>query len=122
MSMPRVAGFALGLLLATTGAAAQRPDPCTVESSASDVQFTLALKDHGVVFQAGEIIPVTLTFSSSTKGRYTAELRDNNRIGPFGLESYCVTPAAPDPLESYFNNGVFAGSILESEHQLDKVR
>jgi hypothetical protein len=56
--MRHVSALAFGLLLvATPGWAAEKNDPCAADSSVSDVRFELALKDHGAVLQAGEIVP-----------------------------------------------------------------
>jgi hypothetical protein len=106
------------LVLATVGWAAE-PDPCAAASTVSDVQFTLALKDHAPVFQEGEIIPLALSFSSSVKGRYSAHVRTYDRSGRLGIDHYCVEPHAPDPLEAYFKVGMFMGGGLGGIHVLD---
>src|SRR5215467_6030962 len=99
----RTIAFAL-LLLAQPIWAAQN-DPCSSASSVSDVHFSLALKDGRTVFQEGEIIPLVLSFTSTTKNRYWADVRNYDRSGRLGTEYYCVEPEAPDPLASYFKLG-----------------
>lgn len=103
MRLPRAtnAGAMLALAAASAFAAA---DPCAAQSSTSDVEFTLALKDHGPVFEYGEIIPLALSFRTQTPDRYSADLRNYDRSGRLGIEVYCVEPHAADPLESYFRN------------------
>ncbi len=48
---------------------AEQKDPCSRTSSVSDVQFTISTKDGRTVFEEGEIIPLVLSFTSTTKGR-----------------------------------------------------
>ena len=79
-------------------------DRCAQQSTATDVQFSIALKDHAPVFQAGEIIPLRLSFSSSAQGRYRAINRIWDAGGRIDDELYCAEPQAPDPLEYYFHN------------------
>jgi hypothetical protein len=117
--MPKAA--MLGVFLMATSAFAAEKDPCAAPSSVSDVRFELALKDHAAVFQAGEIVPLQLTFTSSTKNRYTADVRNYDRSGRLGIEYYCVEPEAADPLESYFKHGAFLGGGLGSEKKLDET-
>lgn len=64
----RTIAFTL-LLLAKTAWPADN-DPCSVASSVSDVRLSLALKDGRTVFQEGEIVPLLLSFTSTTKNRY----------------------------------------------------
>ena len=100
------------LLLVRAAPAADRPDPCAATSPLVDVQMGLALKDRGAVFQFGEIVPLVLTFTSSTQDRYSADVRNYDRSGRLGTEYYCVEPEAKDPLESYFRVGGFMGGGL----------
>jgi hypothetical protein len=101
--------------------AADQPDTCSATSSVADVQFTLSLKDHGPVFQLGEIVPLELAFTSSTKDRYTANSRNYDRSGRLGIETYCVEPNTPDPLASYFQSGGFLGGGLGGIHELNST-
>lgn len=102
------------MLLAKTALAAANHEPCSEASSVSDVLFSLALKDHGAVFQYGEIIPVVLSFTSKTANRYWADVRNHDRSE--GLEHYCAEPEAPDPLE---RTGAFLGGGPGTTHPLD---
>jgi hypothetical protein len=108
------------LLLLTVAAWATQKDPCAATTpSASDVQFTLALKDGNAVFQRGEIVSLVLSFTATTKTRYWADVRNYDRSGRLGIETYCVEPKAPDPLESYFKVGGFIGGGIGSTRELD---
>jgi len=101
----------------TAQPAAQR-DPCSVSASVPDATFTLAIKDNRSDFQQGEIIPLVLSFTSSAKDRYWADVRNYDRSGRLDIERYCIQPDAPDPLESYFRVGGFMGGGLGTDQQL----
>jgi hypothetical protein len=109
------------LLLIVPARTADEQDPCSTPSTAGDVQFTLAPKDHGSVFRYGEIIPVTLSFSSTTKDRYSIDLRNYDRSGRLGSEVYCVEPKAADPLETYFKAAGFMGGGIGGEGPLTET-
>jgi hypothetical protein len=113
----RTIAFAL-LLLAQPIWAAEN-DPCSATASVSDVHFSLALKDGHTAFQEGEIIPLVLSFTSTTKNRYWADVRNYDRSGRLGTEYYCVEPEVPDPLVSYFKSGGFFGGGLGGTQALD---
>jgi hypothetical protein len=108
-------------LLAIASLAAQPPaqsDPCSASSSVPGVTFTLAVKDNRSTFQQGEIVPLVLSFTSSAKDRYWADVRNYDRSGRLGIEHYCIQPDAPDPLEPYFRVGPFFGGGLGTQQQL----
>jgi hypothetical protein len=67
----------IDILLAVPPSAAG-DDACSVSSSVSDVQFTLALGADHAVFQAGEVVPLSLAFSSA---QVAASLRARNDTG-----------------------------------------
>jgi hypothetical protein len=46
----------------------------------------------------GEIIPLALSFTSTTDKRYWADNRSYDRSGRLTIEAYCVEPEARDPL------------------------
>ncbi len=108
------------LLLAQLAWAAGN-EPCSAAASVSDVHFSLALKDNRTVFQEGEIIPLVLSFTSTTKNRYWADVRNYDRSGRLGTEYYCVVPEVPDPLASYFKFGGFIGGGLGGTQALDST-
>ena len=115
--MTRAAVRFAAVFLVKAALAAQE-DPCAAASSVSDVRFTLALKNGRAVFESGETIPLVLSFTSTAKNRYWADVRNYDRSGRLGTEAYCVTPEAPDPLESYFKVGAFFGGGLGTMQQL----
>jgi hypothetical protein len=115
MSRPHVLGL---LLLVTTPCVAAPVDLCAAESATSDVKLALAISDGRSSFQQGEIIPLSLKFTSTAKGRYWADVRNYDRSGRLGIEAYCLEPQAPDPLETYFRVGAFMGGGLGSTRQL----
>jgi len=116
----RLIAFVL-LFVASPASTAAANDPCSAASSVSDVQFALSLKDHGAIFQAGEIVPLALSFTSTTKKRYWADDRNYDRSGRLGIEAYCVDPAAADPLVSYFKVGGSIGGGLGSMRELSET-
>jgi hypothetical protein len=116
--MPLMNGLVLGLLLALPGLAAEK-DPCAAVSTAQDVRFELALKDHGAIFRAGEIVPLSLSFSSTTGGRYTAMVATYDRSGRLHEEHYCVEPESPDPLGTYYKTRGTMGGGLRGFKPLD---
>jgi len=107
------------LVMLAAPAFASDNDSCAAESSVPDVQFTLTLKDHGAVFEYGEIVPFVQSFTSRAKNRYWADVRNYDRSGRLDIETYCVEPEPPDPLASYFRSGCFFGGGLGSTHALD---
>jgi hypothetical protein len=111
--------FALVLLLFAKPISAAEHDPCSTASTVSDVQLALGIKDDRAVFQEGEIIPLALSFTSTTKNRYWADVRNYDRSGRLGTEYYCVDPETPDPLDSYFKYGGFLGGGLGTTRALD---
>jgi len=116
MSKPSRTAFAALFLVEALWAAPN--DPCSAVSSASDLRLTLALKDGRAIFEDGEIIPLVLSFTSPTENRYKANATSFDRSGRLELDHYCVEPAAPDPLETYFKGGPFILGGLQSERKL----
>ena len=80
--MPNITIIALALLLLSRPGPGAPGDPCRETSSTPDVRFALALKDDRAVFQEGEIIPLVLSFSSTAKNRYWADVRIYDRLLP----------------------------------------
>ena len=83
----------------------EEPDLCATTSTASDVQFVLAVSNGRTTFQEGEVIPLALSFVSSTPNRYSI----HSRIGA----EYCLEPSVPDPIEAHNNNrAIFGGGTF----------
>ena len=88
-------------------------DLCAASSTASDVQFVLALNDGRTTFQQGEVIPLALSFTSQTPNRYWI----HSTIGA----EYCLEPSVPDPLEAHLNNrAIFGGGIFSWQQLSEK--
>lgn len=111
---------AIVLLLSGVAAFGSTPDPCSLASTVTDVQFSIAIADGRTSFREGEIIPLALSFTSTTDKRYWADNRSYDRSGRLSIETYCVEPEARDPLVDYFRSGVFMGGGLGSTQQLSE--
>jgi hypothetical protein len=110
--MPRVKNIALASLLVALPGWAVQDNPCLAPSSVSDVQVSLAFKGERAVFQEGEIIPLVLSFTSTAKNRYWADVRNYDRSGRLNIDYYCIEPEVPDPLAGYFEfRGGFGGGL-----------
>src|SRR5215469_268668 len=106
-----VASVALVLLAQVCFAADQ--NPCAAESSVSDVQFTLSLKDGQQVFREGEIITLRLVFSTPSS-RYFVNTFPNVRSSGFGKDLFCPEPEGADPFRNYLQGGSLeSGEISE---------
>ncbi len=99
------------LLLAAVPCAAASVDPCAATSAEPDVTLTIAIDNGRTSFQQGEIIPLHLSFTSTAKNRYSADVWRYDRSGRLHSEIYCLDPQAPDPLEGYFRSGSFGGGM-----------
>ncbi len=116
MSLQPQCGLVLvaALLLLSPALQAQQPpgSPCNDTAPApSDAALVLSLKGGQTVFREGEIIGLTLAYSSSTSDRYQLNLRNYDRSGRLDAETFCIEPASGrDPLDDYFN-GLYVGFI-----------
>jgi hypothetical protein len=111
---------AIALLLVGTAAFGSPPDPCSLTSTATDAKVTIAIPAGQTSFREGEIIPLTLSFTSTAHKRYWAENRNYDRSGRLSLETYCVEPTARDPLADYFSTGAFISGGLGGDQQLSE--
>ena len=116
--MRHVATIALFLFARTT--CASPPDPCSLSSSATDANVTIAISAGSSTFREGEIIPVVLSFTSKADKRYWADNRNYDRSGRLDIEAYCLEPEARDPLADYFKAGAFMGGGLGNTQQLSQ--
>jgi len=110
----------IAVLLACTAAFCSSADPCSLSSTITDAQVTIAIPDGRTSFREGEIIPLILSFTSTADKRYWAENRNYDRSGRLNIETYCLEPAARDPLADYFLAGAFMGGGLGSTQQLSE--
>lgn len=111
---------AIALMLSGVAALSSTSDPCSSASTVTDVQVSIAIADGRTSFREGEIIPLALSFTSTTDKRYWADNRSYDRSGRLSIETYCVEPEARDPLVDYFRSGVFMGGGLGSTQQLSE--
>jgi len=112
--------FAMALLLFGRAAFGSPPDPCALTSTVKDAQVTINIPDGRTSFREGEIIPLSLSFTSNADKRYWADNRNYDRSGRLNIETYCVEPTARDPLAHYFRTGMSIGGGLGSEQQLSE--
>jgi hypothetical protein len=101
-----------------TAVFAAPPEPCSLASTVTDAKVTIAIPDGRTLFREGEIIPLALSFTSTADKRYWADNRNYDRSGRLTIETYCVEPAARDPLADYFRAGAFMGGGLGNTQQL----
>jgi len=108
----------ISTLLVSTYAFCAPYDPCSVISTVQDAKLTITIPDDRKSFREGEIIPLRLSFTSTADKRYWADVRNYDRSGRLDIETYCLQPAARDPLTGYFQGGSFIGGGLGSQQQL----
>lgn len=118
--MRHLTAIALLLFAKTACASPANPDPCSLASDVKDAQFTISIPDGKKSFREGEIIPLTLSFTSTLNNRYFADDRNYDRSGRLTLETYCLEPKARDPLADYFSSGGFMGGGLGQMAQLSE--
>jgi hypothetical protein len=91
-----------------TAQAQEKTGPCALINARSDITLKLTLKGGQSIYHEGEIIPVELAFTASTKGNFGINTQSPSR-GGLRLDSFCVDPVGRDPLEDYFESGIWAG-------------
>jgi len=117
----RLSYFALALLTLFTPSHAQ-DDPCApVVDQPGDISLQLSLKDGQTIFRQGEVIGLTVTYSSASEKPYSLDTRSYDRSGRLsGTEVSCIDPPIErDPLTDYFEGGVgWTGGGLSSTWEL----
>jgi hypothetical protein len=93
-------------------------DTCSRPIAPGDVQLVLSVSDGRKSFQQGEIIPVDLSFTANRETAYRAESRPEGRNVRLPYEQYCVQPASPDPLKTYYNGSGVALDGPAYDHAL----
>jgi hypothetical protein len=109
---------AIAILLSGPAVLAAPPDPCSRASTVADAKVTIAIPDGRTSFREGEIISLALSFTSTADKRYWADNRNYDRSGRLDIETYCIEPAARDPLADYFRAGAFIEGGLGNTQQL----
>jgi hypothetical protein len=89
--------------------AQQVQDPCRdMAQGPTDASLVLSQKDRQAVYREGEIIALTLAYTSSVAEKYSLDTRNYDRSGRLNAETFCIEPASGrDPLEDYFSSGLF---------------
>ncbi len=85
-------------------------------TSPSDVKLTVGVRGDQSVFQIGEVIPLELSFTSSTPNKYRLEMATYERTGRLNIQSFALQPLSgwDDPLGfyfRYFRPGFAGGSV-----------
>jgi hypothetical protein len=99
-------------------------DACAPASPAPPgVSVEISLEGTQSEFHEGEIIPVTVRYSTTTHHEYRITNRNYDRSGRLvGLDNICLTPSAgTDPLEDYFDGDDFMGGGIFNESFLDEA-
>jgi hypothetical protein len=78
-----------------------------LEKNLKDVDFTIKFKNDQNKFRQGEIIPIELRFSTSSKTQYDFLNRTYDRSGRLYLDGFVIDRQEKtfDPLDDYFNRG-----------------
>jgi hypothetical protein len=84
----------------------------------TDLALHAGPKGNQTTFQVGELIPLTLLFTSSTRGKYELRMAEYDNSGRMWYEQFEVSPSTTkDPLASYFvgREGGFGGLSRQNE-------
>jgi hypothetical protein len=78
----------------------------TVSEPVSDTSPQLRISTASSVFHQGELIPLTLSFTSKNANRYQINMAGYDRSGRINYEKFLVTPTdgTKDPLVTYFKS------------------
>jgi len=116
----RLVAFLTVLLIGCSLVVARPPDPCSLTSTVTDAKLTLSIQGGRTAFREGEIIPLALSFTSTVDNRYRAADRNYDRSGRLNIDTYCLEPAARDPLAGYFSTVVPFGGGIGGERWLSE--
>src|SRR5262249_58193483 len=88
-------------------ALAQLPSPSETKAQPPDVRLQLQTDSAKTKFQIGEMIPLKLSFTSSSHKKYQINMATYDRSGRMSYETFLVEPGAgwSDPLRRYFAYG-----------------
>jgi hypothetical protein len=92
-------------------ALAQLPSPPETKAQPPDVRLQLQTDSGKTKFQIGEMIPLKLSFTSSSHQKYQINMATYDRSGRMNYEAFLVEPGAgwSDPLRAYFAYGGYIG-------------
>lgn len=73
-------------------------------NAGADAALSIVTRNHQTKFQLGEVIPLDLSFTAATPGRFSMNLARYDRSGRMQWETFVVSPTAgtADPLAVYF--------------------
>jgi hypothetical protein len=114
---------AVFLLAFATTALAQLPEETPTPPIDPKIDFKVSVVGKRNEFHIGEIIPITLAFSSSVKNRYQLDEANYDRSGRMNCEQFKIIPpdGAVDPLADYFApDSVHIGGGLRNYSVLTK--
>jgi hypothetical protein len=122
MVTPRLAlGLGLALSIGFSGIAAQQKSDAPNPTNVQYVQLRLAA--NAAVYRQGEVIPITLSFTSRVPNRYSINEATYDRSGRMGYEHFLVEPSSgiADPLQVYFDSlgSIFGGGLTNFEFLSD---
>lgn len=100
------------------------PPEDSVAAAPADVQFKVETKDGQTTVRIGEVIPLVLSFTSSSAKAYHISTTSSDRSGRLGYEFYAIEPKTgwEDPLKLYFSAwaGWIGGGLQSSGILSDK--
>lgn len=121
-SSSRHFAVAAALMLFSPLIPAQKVGGCpAIPIPPADLSMSLAPDSGQSVYREGEIIALTVRYSTKTGGKYLLSNRSYDRSGRLdGIEVLCIEPdGGKDPLADYFNSyQAFLGGGLSSNQDL----
>ena len=102
----------LALTLLPTSLLSANPSQPTLGTQPDDVRLTVRVCGDQSTFGIGEVIPLELSFTSTSANKYQFDNASYDRSGRLNAETFAVEPATgwDDPLDLYFRS--FQGFIM----------
>ncbi len=107
----------LCLLLPFTSIAQEVQGPSHSSAKSTDINLTVHTRGDQPTFHIGELIPLELSYSSTSPNTYQLDMATYDRSGRLGEERFSVEPKSgwDDPLHPFFQSfGGFLGGGLRS--------
>jgi hypothetical protein len=103
------------LTFCLAGQAQRIPDPCSLAISApADIALKLVLKGDQALYREGEIIPLEYAFTASRNEHYVLQSGSYSQRQAGSTDSFCISPGGHDPLEDYFQSGIWTGGAISA--------
>jgi hypothetical protein len=77
----------------------------------SDVSLEIRFANGVSSFHVGEVIPIELSFTSSTDDTYSLNTATQDRSGRINIDTFHVSPQGRDPLAKYYSMGMMGGGL-----------